>query len=127
MSLWVLLAAPLLAGNDLTKMTEADKNILMNKEAIAIDQDALGRQGDRLYQSGDLDVWTKPLSGGRVAVGLFNRSWSVRDVSVDLKEIGFKNGGTVRDVWKQTNLGRHSGAVTSRIPKHSVTLLVVGR
>src|SRR3984885_4768685 len=127
MSLWVLLAAPLLAGNDLTKMTEADKNILMNKEAIAIDQDALGRQGDRLYQSGDLDVWTKPLSGGRVAVGLFNRSWSMRDVSVDLKEIGFKNGATVRDIWKQTDLGRRSGVVTSRIPKHSVTLLVVSQ
>jgi len=127
MSLWVLLAAPLLAGNDLTKMPEADKNILMSKEAIAIDQDALGRQGDRLYQSGDLDVWTKPLSGGRIAVGLFNRSWSVRDVSVDLNAIGFKDGGSVRDVWKQADLGRRSGVFTSRIPKHGVTLLVVGR
>ena len=65
MSLWVLLAAPLLAGNDLTKMSPADKGILMNKEAIAIDQDSLGRQGDRLYEGGDLDVCgTKPpLSG----------------------------------------------------------------
>ncbi len=56
MSLWVLLAAPLLAGNDLSKMTDADKSILMNREAIAIDQDPLGKQGDRLYQSGDFDV-----------------------------------------------------------------------
>ena len=127
MSLWVLLAAPLLAGNDLTKMSEADKNILMNKEAIAIDQDALGRQGDRLYESGDLDVWTKPLKGGRVAVGLFNRSWSTRDVSVDLNEIGFKSGGIVRDVWKQKDLGRRSGVFTSRIPRHGVTLIVVGK
>jgi len=120
-------SAPLLAGNDLTKMSEADRNILMNKEAIAIDQDSLGKQGDRLYESGDLDVWTKPLSGGRVAVGLFNRSWSTRDVSVDLSEIGFKGGGSVRDVWKQTDLGRRSGVFTSRIPKHGVTLLVVGK
>jgi len=127
MSLWVLLAAPLLAGNDLTKMSDADKNILMNTEAIAIDQDALGKQGDRLYESGDLDVWTKPLSGGRVAVGLFNRSWSTRDVSVDLSEIGFKSGGSVRDVWKQKDLGRRSGVFTSRIPKHGVTLLVVSK
>ena len=127
MSLWVLLAAPLLAGNDLTKMSVADKSVLMNREAIAIDQDVLGTQGDRLYQSGDLDVWTKPLSAGRVAVGLFNRSWSTRDVSVDLGEIGFKNGATIRDVWKQMNLGRRSGVVTSRIPKHGVTLLVVSR
>ena len=127
MSLWVLLAAPLLAGNDLTKMTEVDKNILMNKEAIAIDQDALGKQGDRLYESGDLDVWTKQLSGGRVAVGLFNRSWSVRDVSVDLSEIGFKSGANVRDVWKLKDLGHRSGVFTSRIPKHGVTLLVVSK
>jgi alpha-galactosidase len=127
MSLWVLLAAPLLAGNDLTKMSANDKSILMNKDAIAIDQDELGRQGDRLYESGDLDVWTKPLSGGRVAVGLFNRSWSTRDVSVDLGEIGFKSGGSVRDVWKQENLGRRSGVFTSRIQKHGVTLIVVSR
>jgi alpha-galactosidase len=127
MSLWVLLAAPLLAGNDLTKMSPADKGILMNKEAIAIDQDSLGRQGDRLYEGGDLDVWTKPLSGGRVAVGLFNRSWSVRDVSVDLGEIGFKAGADVRDVWNARDLGRQTGVFTSRIPKHGVTLLVVGK
>jgi alpha-galactosidase len=127
MSLWVLLAAPLLAGNDLTKMSVVDKGILMNKEAIAIDQDSLGKQGDRLYESGDLDVWTKPLSGGRVAVGLFNRSWDVRDVSVDLAEIGFKNGASVKDVWGQKDLGRRSGVFTSRIPKHGVTLIVVSR
>ena len=127
MSLWVLLAAPLLAGNDLTKMTETDKSILMNKEAIAIDQDALGKQGDRLYESGDLEVWTKPLSGGRVAVGLFNRSWSKRDVSVDLGEIGFRNGANVRDVWKQKDLGRRSGVFTDMLVKHGVTLLIVGK
>ena len=108
-------------------MSPADKGILMNKEAIAIDQDSLGRQGDRLYESGDLDVWTKPLSGGRVAVGLFNRSWSVRDVSVDLGEIGFKAGADVRDVWNTKDLGRRTGIFTSRIPKHGVTLLVVGK
>lgn len=127
MSLWVILAAPLLAGNDLSKMSEADKSLLMNKDAIAIDQDALGKQGDRLYESGDFDVWTKPLSGGRVAVGLFNRSWSVRDVSVDLAEIGFRSGASVRDVWKQKDLGRHSGVFAETLPKHGAALLIVGK
>jgi alpha-galactosidase len=125
MSLWVILAAPLLAGNDLSKMTDTDKSILMNKEAVAIDQDPLGKQGDRLYQSGDFDVWTKPLSNGRVAVGLFNRSWDNHEVSVDLSEIGFKNGANLRDVWKQQDLGRHTGFFTDVIPKHGVTLLIV--
>jgi alpha-galactosidase len=127
MSLWVILAAPLLAGNDLSKMSNADKNILMNKDAIAIDQDALGKQGDRLYQSGDLDVWTKPLSGGRVAVGMFNRSWSNREVSVNLAEIGFKDGADVRDVWKGKDLGHRSGVFRDWLPKHGVTLLIVGK
>jgi alpha-galactosidase len=127
MSLWVILATPLLAGNDLSKMTDTDKSILMNKEAIAIDQDALGKQGDRLYQSGDFDVWTKPLSGGRVAVGLFNRSWDNRDVSVDLAEIGFKDGANLRDVWKGKDLGHHSGVFTDTLPKHGVTLLIVSK
>jgi alpha-galactosidase len=127
MSLWVILAAPLLAGNDLNRMTATTQRILMNKEAIAIDQDALGRQGDRLYQSGDLDVWTKPLSGGRVAVGLFNRSWSRRDVSIDLAQIGFQNGASLRDVWKQKDLGHHSDIFTDTVPRHGVTLLIVGK
>ena len=126
MSLWALLAAPLLAGNDLSKMTLADKRILMNADAISIDQDALGRQGDRLYQSGDFDVWTKPLSRGRVAVGLFNRSWNNREVSVDLAEIGFRNGAAVRDVWKQKDLGHVTGVFTDTVPTHGVTLLIVG-
>jgi alpha-galactosidase len=127
MSLWVILAAPLLAGNDLSKMTDADKSLLMNKDAIAIDQDSLGKQGDRLYESGDLDVWTKPLSDGRVAVGLFNRSWSVRDVSVNLSEIGFQNGGDVRDIWEKKDLGHRSGIVVRTLPKHGAALLIVSR
>ena len=126
MSLWALLAAPLLAGNDLSKMTVVDKGILLNADAISIDQDALGRQGDRLYQSGDFDVWTKPLSRGRVAVGLFNRSWSNREVSVDLAEIGFQNGAAVRDVWTQKDLGHVTGVFTNTVPTHGVTLLIVG-
>ena len=127
MSLWVLLASPLLAGNDLSKMSDSDKSILMNKEAIAIDQDPLYKQGDRLYESGDLDVWTKPLSGGRVAVGFFNRSWSTRDVSVDLAEIGFKSGASVRDIWKHEDLGHKSGIFTDTLPKHGAALFIVGK
>jgi alpha-galactosidase len=125
MSLWVILAAPLLAGNDLSRMTDRDRRILMNTDAIAIDQDAMGQQGDRLYQSGDLDVWTRRLSAGQVAVGLFNRSWSTRDVAVDLAQIGFPNGATLRDVWSQRDLGHHTGIFAQPVSKHGVILLIV--
>ena len=127
MSLWVLLAAPLLAGNDLTHMSAADARILTNREAIAIDQDGQGVQGDRLYQSGDLDVWTKPLSGGRVAVGLFNRARGSREVSVNLADIGFPDGARLRDVWKEKDLGHQSGVFTDIVAGHGVTLLVVSK
>ena len=125
MSLWALLAAPLLAGNDLSRMSDTDRRILTNTDVIAIDQDAMGTQGDRLYQSGDLDVWTRPLSGRRVAVGLFNRSWSLRDVAVDLAKIGFPNGAALRDVWSQQDLGRHTGIFSHSVSKHGVMLLIV--
>jgi alpha-galactosidase len=126
MSLWVILAAPLLAGNDLSRMSDADKRILVNADAIAIDQDALGKQGSRLYQSADLDVWTRPMSGGRVAVGLFNRSWSLREISVELAQIGFPTGARIRDVWKEKDLGHRTGTFVDTVPKHGVTLLIVG-
>jgi alpha-galactosidase len=126
MSLWALLAAPLLAGNDLSKMVEAHRRILTNKDAIAIDQDALGKQGDRMYQNGELEVWTRTLSGERVAVGLFNRGASPGDVSIQLAQVGFPRGAHLRDVWKEKDLGPHSGTFTDTVPSHGVTLLIVG-
>jgi alpha-galactosidase len=127
MSLWALLASPLLAGNDLSRMSDADTQILMNKDVIAIDQDALGKQGDRLYPRGDFDIWTKQLSDGRIAVGMFNRAWGPRDIKFNLADIGFKTGGNVRDVWQGKDLGHKSGIFTSYVPKHGVTLLIVGK
>ena len=73
MSLWSLLAAPLLAGNDLEDMSPETIDLLTNPEVIAINQDPLGRQARRVAQDGDLEVWAKPLADGRVAAGLFNR------------------------------------------------------
>jgi alpha-galactosidase len=81
MSLWALLAAPLLAGNDLSKMTPETRSILMNKDVIAIDQDKLGVQGDRMSKNGDLEIWVKPLSDGGKAVGLFNRGTSTAEIA----------------------------------------------
>jgi len=127
MSLWVLLAAPLIAGNNLSQMSETDRRILANPEVIAIDQDSLGRQGERLAQSGDLDVWTKPLNGDRVAIGFFNRSWESRDAVLDLGDIGFSDGADLRDVWERRDLGHHQGAFATTIPSHGVRLFVVSR
>jgi alpha-galactosidase len=127
MSLWALLAAPLLAGNDLSKMSDTDKSILMNHEVIAIDQDKLGVQAKRVYAHGDFSAWAKPLSGGRMAVGLVNTSWSVRDISVSLRELGLSGSVKAHDVWANKDLGAVSGTLSARIPKHGVALFVLSK
>lgn len=127
MSLWAILAAPLMAGNDLTRMSDSDKQILMNREVISIDQDTLGIEGSRLYQSGDVDVWAKPLEGHRVAVGMFNRGSRPRQVGVDLRQIGFLHGARIRDVWQGKDLGNYSERFTDTVPWHGVTLLIVSK
>ena len=72
-SLWALLAAPLIAGNDLRTMRPEIHDILTNKEVIAVNQDALGREGERVAKNGDLEVWAKQLKDGSRAVILLNR------------------------------------------------------
>jgi alpha-galactosidase len=125
MSLWALLAAPLLAGNDLTKMTPQTLAILTNREVLAIDQDKAGRQGDRVHAEGPLEVWAKPLSGGAKAVGLFNLSDQPSYVEVTFAELGLKGPVKARDVWAAKDLGRMSGYRTL-VPGHGVVLLRVG-
>jgi alpha-galactosidase len=125
MSLWALLAAPLLAGNDLSKMTPETKAILMNKAVIAIDQDRLGKQGTRLSQAGDLEIWTKPLSGGAVAVGLFNRSSVAASMTVTLSDVGMASPGPVQDLWSGEKVAAKDGVIKAEVPVHGVVLLRV--
>jgi alpha-galactosidase len=122
MSLWVLLAAPLLAGNDLSKMTSETLAILTNKDAIAIDQDPLGKQGDRVWAEGAQEIWTKTLANGKVAIGLFNRSDSTAKVSLQTKLLGLPAKVTFKDVWMGTNVTVHDSQ-TFEVPTHGVVLL----
>ena len=122
MSLWAILAAPLLAGNDLSSMSAETKSILMNSNVIAIDQDKLGKQGDRLRAEGSLEVWTKPLANGSVAVGLFNRGTTAASMSVTMKEIGMDAKAKVQDIWAKAN---SVGDFTGMVPAHGVVLLEV--
>lgn len=122
MTLWSLLAAPLLAGNDLTKMSDADKAILMNRDVIAIDQDALGKQGDRVSAEGPFEVWSKPLKDGSAAVGLFNRGEDNERMSLPAASaLKLKSIATVRNVWSPNDAGKGPWMV----PRHGVVLLVV--
>jgi alpha-galactosidase len=104
MSLWSLLAAPLLAGDDLRAVPADIMAILTNKEVIAIDQDALGKEATRVSKDGDAEVWARPLAAGGYAVGLFNRGPETSKITARWSDIGITPTVRVRDLWKHVAL-----------------------
>jgi alpha-galactosidase len=127
MTLWVILAAPLLAGNDLSKMTPSTLALLTNKEVIAVDQDPLGKQGDRVSAVGPTEIWSKPLSNGALAVGLFNRADSASPITLKLQDVGFDKSATLRDLWKGSEVTPKNGTYTVTVPAYGAVLLKVSR
>jgi len=125
MNLWVILAAPLLAGNDLSAMSPQTQLILTNAAVIAVDQDALGKQGDRVLRDGYTEVWAKPLIHNAQAIAIFNRADEARTVIVDLARVGVSRHATVRDLWLHKNVATLHGVFTQVIPKHGSVLLKV--
>lgn len=123
-SLWALLAAPLLAGNDIRDMSDQTRAVLTNREVIAVDQDPLVKQARAL--SGDPRVLVKPLSGGAVAVGLFNQADDTVRLSTSLQAIGLPDGTchTVRDLWQHNDITTN-GPIEASVPRHGVALLRV--
>ena len=127
MSLWCLLAAPLLAGNDLTSMSPTTLALLTNPEVVAVDQDPAGIQGYRVAQEGPLEVWVKPLADGSKAVGLFNRSHSDATVTAYFRDIGVGDSVIVRDLWARRDLGTFENNFSQIVPRHGVVLTRIKR
>jgi alpha-galactosidase len=113
MSLWSMLAAPLIAGNDLRGMTPQIADILMNHEVIAIDQDPAGKQATRLSKDGDQEIWSRELVDGSRAIALFNRSSEPAKMAIP------GSPRKVRDLWS------HTDAWSGEVPPHGVALLKV--
>ncbi len=105
-SLWAIMAAPLIAGNDLDKMTPETSAILLNKDVIAVDQDALGTQGKRVRHENDQDIWVKPLQNGAIAVVMPNRGTAARTITLNWADLA------LRDLWEHQELGQMSGRFT---------------
>ena len=122
MSLWSMLAAPLLAGNDLSKMDATTKSILLNKEVIAVDQDKLGIQAHRLEPP---QIWVRPLSGGAKAVAIFNyvTDDEAEPLTLQLRDVGFTGPVHARDLWAHKDLGVLRGSYTVTVPQGGVVML----
>ena len=127
MSLWAMLAAPLLAGNDLRQMSPATLAVLTNREVIAVDQDKDGKQGTRAWKSGEQEVWTRPLSGGARAVAFFNRAAQDAKVSVKWADIGVTRKSRLRDLWLHRDVEWPGPEYSVTIPAHGVVMLRVSR
>ncbi len=124
-SLRAMMAAPLIAGNDVAAMTASTRSILLNKAVIAVDQDALGAQGRRVRDDGDSEVWARPLANGDRAVALVNRSEAPARISVAWPEIGYPTRLAMRidDLWTGTTTASVKGGYSAVVQPHGVTMV----
>ena len=124
-ALWCLSAAPLLIGCDIRKMDDATKEILINRELISVNQDPLGKQGYIAKRNEDSDIWVKPLSQNSLALGLFSRSDTVKEIKVCWEELGFAENirFSLRDLWKHSDLGVYNSKIICTVQPHGMVVL----
>ena len=128
MSLWSILAAPLIATNDLRSMSPEIQRILTNPEVIAVDQDSAGKEGTLVRKDGNAEVWARPLAAGAQAIVLFNRSQRAKTIRVRWTDLG--RGETerlmVRDICQHKDLGLHKNGYSARVAAHAVVMIRAG-
>jgi alpha-galactosidase len=135
-SLWAMLAAPLMAGNDLRDMKKEINEILTNKDVIAVDQDSLGVQGLKYSDNeSGVEVWIKPLNKNDWAICFFNKSeqkqkidfdWSKKNISDDISKKTLNTNDftySIKDLWSKKNLGTTKKSLRAEIPPHDVLMI----
>ncbi len=125
--LWIMLNAPMLIGCDLTKLDDFTFGLLTNAEVIAINQDVLGKQASRVLEDGKIQIWTKPLSDGSMALGIFNLGDEPLDYKIDLNKLNINGKHHFRDLWKQKDIGEFEKSASVKVNRHGVQLLKVSK
>lgn len=126
-TLWAMLAAPLLIGCDMTRLDQFTLDLLTNDEVLEVDQDPLGKQGSRRSKRGPLEVWSRPLWDGTLAVALFNRSDQPAEVTAQWADLGLHGPQPVRDLWRWQDLGTVDGFFRARVRPHGAVMLKIGK
>jgi alpha-galactosidase len=126
-SLWSLVAAPLILSGDITRLDDFTLSLLTNDEVIEVDQDPLGKPGFRVSKNGDLEVWIRHLEDGSHAVGLFNRGENEAKVNASWKDLGISGEQKVRDLWRQKDIGTFKDNFTTSVGRHGVVFLRLWR
>jgi alpha-galactosidase len=122
-SLWALVAAPLIFSGDITRLDDFTLSLLTNDEIIDVDQDPLGKPGKRAAKNGDLEVWVRDMGDGSKAVGLFNRGNGLAEVTASWADIGVAGPQKVRELWRQKDLGVHEGELKAYVASHGVVMV----
>jgi alpha-galactosidase len=127
MSMWCMMAAPLMIGCDIRNMDETTRHILLNKDIIGIDQDSLGKQGFRVYRMDGIEAFKKPLSGGRVAIALLNRNSTGQKIAVSYKELELDPAANFRvfDVWKHAEARQSPGVLSADLKPHESQVFIL--
>ncbi len=127
MSLWCLLASPLLLGCDLTKLDDFTLGLLTNDEVLDVDQDPLARQASPVSRdvAGRMEVWAKDLEDGSKAVGLFNRGPAETNVVAKWSDLKITGSQNVRDLWRHQDAGKFDDSFTANVPSHGVVLVKI--
>ncbi len=125
MTLWSLMASPLVFGGDMTKLDPFTLSLLTNAEVLAVDQDALGRQAAPVSKQGDTEVWAKEMEDGSKAIGLFNRGDKEMEITASWPSLGINGGHTVRDLWRQKNVGRFGHEFHASVGPHGAEMFLV--
>jgi len=129
LTLWAMLAAPLIAGHDVRSAAPETVALLTNRDVIALDQDPLGRPGRRVVQRGPLEVWTRTLTGDATAVAFFNRGEAPATIAASFAELGLAGPAVwhARDVWAGRALGTLDANLSADVEPHGVVLLLLTR
>jgi len=122
-SLWSIVAAPLIFSGDITRLDDFTLSLLTNDEIIEVDQDPMGKPGYRVSKHEDLEVWVRPLEDGSHAVGLFNRGEKEAKVTTLWSDLGITGKQRVRDLWKQKDIGRFDKKFSASVIRHGVTMV----
>lgn len=122
-SLWCMLAAPLMAGNDLRHMSDETRAILTNKKAIAVDQDPLGVQAQKVFDDGNHEIWLRPLQNNTWAVCFFNRAKKDWKLNLDWGSIEVPDDLNIQDLWTDQQWGSTNKPFIGTVTSHDVVMV----
>ncbi len=122
-SLWSMVAAPLIFSGDITRLDDFTLSLLTNDEVIEVDQDPLGKPGYRVSKNGNMEVWVRQMEDGSHAVGLFNRGEKEIDVTAYWSDLGISGKQKARDLWRQKEIGGFKDKFTTRVSGHGVVMI----